>query len=100
MQAGDDGEGSGEEQATTLLGYAAMQASLQQCDIGLELGERNPEREFSHSYRAMEYLESGLPIIINSWIPLASLIKHYDAGWVIDAPSELDDFDCQCACRP
>ena len=90
VQAGDDGKGSGEEQVTTLLGYAAMQASLQQCDIGLELGERNPEREFSHSYRAMEYLESGLPIIINSWIPLASLIKHYDAGWVIDEPSELD----------
>ena len=90
-QAGDDGEGSGDEQASTLLGYAAMQASLQQCDIGLELGERNPEREFSHSYRAMEYLESGLPIIINSWISLASLIKHYDAGWVIDAPSELDN---------
>ena len=89
-QASDDKEGSGEEARSTLLGYAAMQTSLQQCHIGLELGERNPEREFSHSYRAMEYLESGLPIIINSWIPLASLIKHYDAGWVIDAPSELD----------
>jgi len=77
-------------QQSMLQGYADMQATLQQCHIGLELGERNPEREFSHSYRAMEYLESGLPIIINSWIPLAGLIKQYDAGWVIENPDELE----------
>ncbi len=82
--------GSNQHVQSLLLGYADMQAKLQQCHIGLELGERNPEREFSHSYRAMEYLESGLPIIINSWIPLAGLIKQYDAGWIIDNPPELE----------
>ncbi|MFT5320977.1 MAG: glycosyltransferase involved in cell wall biosynthesis [Pseudohongiellaceae bacterium] len=83
------GNAETEEAESSLQSYAQMQASLQQCHIGLELGERNTEREFSHSFRAMEYLESGLPIIINSWIPLAELIIQYDAGWVVDEPSAL-----------
>lgn len=72
-----------------LLPYAGMQAALQACDIGLELGDRNPEREFSHSFRALEYLECGLPIMINPWIPLAASVREYQAGWVVESPSQL-----------
>lgn len=75
----------------SLLAYSAMQETLQSCDIGLELGEKNIEREFSHSFRSMEYLECGLPLIINAWIPLAELIRQYDAGWVIQGPEELSE---------
>jgi glycosyltransferase involved in cell wall biosynthesis len=74
---------------SSLLSYADMQAALLAGHIGLEVGERNTEREFSHSFRAMEYLECGLPVIINAWIPLAETIRQYDAGWVIDDPAAL-----------
>lgn len=83
--SGKDGKG-----ASTLLSYADMQAALGQGHIGLEVGERNTEREFSHSFRAMEYLECGLPVIINGWIPLAETIRQYDAGWVVDDPQALE----------
>ena len=73
-----------------LLSYVGMQDKLKHCHIGIELGEQNTERQFSHSFRAMEYLECGLPIIINEWIPLADSIRKYDAGWVISNPSELE----------
>ncbi|MDG2177069.1 MAG: glycosyltransferase [Gammaproteobacteria bacterium] len=84
------GEGSeADENKTSLLNYAAMQEELQACDIGLELGERNTEREFSHSFRSIEYLQCGLPIIINTWIPLSRQIEKYNAGWVIEEAGEL-----------
>jgi len=76
---------------SSLQSYSAMQDTLQSCDIGLELGKKNTEREFSHSFRSMEYLENGLPIIINAWIPLADFISQHDAGWVIQDPAELSD---------
>jgi len=74
----------------TLLSYGNLKGALKECDIGLELGEQNTEREFSHSFRSIEYLECGLPIIINSWIPLSSDIAKFNAGWVIDSPTELE----------
>lgn len=84
-------EDSASDQATgNLRSYQDMQALLQSCDAGVELGERNTERQFSHSFRALEYLECGLPIIINPWVPLARLIEEYNAGWVIQDPEELD----------
>ena len=72
-----------------LLTYTTFRDSVRQCDIGLEVGEKNTEREFSHSFRAIEYLECGLPVIINDWIPLSRLIADFNAGWVISNPSEL-----------
>jgi glycosyltransferase involved in cell wall biosynthesis len=84
------GEGEEETDPTTLRTYQEMQALLLDSDIGIELGARNTERIYSHSFRALEYLECGLPVVINSWIPLAELIRKYDAGWVIDAPGELE----------
>jgi len=84
--SGDKGEKNGD-----LLSYLQMQSLMRQSQIGLEVGERNTEREFSHSFRAMEYLGCGLPVIINAWIPLAADIQAYDAGWVIDQPEQLHD---------
>jgi len=79
-------EGTAED---NLLTYTIFRESLRQCDIGLEVGEKNTEREFSHSFRAIEYLECGLPVIINDWIPLSDQIASFNAGWVISDPSEL-----------
>ena len=81
---------SGSDAKSNLLSYTGMQEELQRSHIGLELGERNTEREFSHSFRALEYLECGLPVIINPWVQLSEAIRQYDAGWVIDSPAKLE----------
>lgn len=72
-----------------LLTHADMQSLFRQSQIGLELSERNTEREFSHSFRLAEYLQCGLPVIANAWLPVAPLIAAHDAGWLINSPEEL-----------
>jgi len=57
--------------------------------IGLELAQANIERRFSQSFRSLEFLRHGLPLICNDYLPIASLIQRYEAGWTISDPSEL-----------
>jgi len=57
--------------------------------IGVELAEWNTERQYSQSFRSLEYLRHGLPLLCNDYLPLARLIRQYDAGWIVDEPSSL-----------
>ena len=73
-----------------LLSYGEMQRYLEtRCQIGLELADRNVEREYSQSFRAMEFLRAGLPLICNDYLELARPVRDYDAGWVISQPEDL-----------
>jgi glycosyltransferase involved in cell wall biosynthesis len=73
-----------------LLGYQEMELLFtKQCDIGIELAERNVEREFSQSFRAIEYLRCGLPIICNDYLELARRIRDYDAGWLVSESHDI-----------
>lgn len=72
-----------------LLSHQDMQQMFRGCQLGLELGNRNTEREFSHSFRLIEYLQCGLPVVANAWLPVAALIREYDAGWLVDSPDQL-----------
>ncbi len=64
---------------------------LENAHIGLELADENVERKISQSFRSLEYLRHGLPLIINSYLPIAASVKHYDAGWLVDDPAELPE---------
>ncbi|MEX2365921.1 MAG: glycosyltransferase [Pseudohongiellaceae bacterium] len=72
-----------------LASYSHMQELIAASHIGVELGLRNTEREFSHSFRMIEYLQCGLPVLVNSWLPVAGRIACYDAGWLVDSPAQL-----------
>jgi hypothetical protein len=61
----------------------------EQAHIGVELAERNVEREYSQSFRAIEFLRHGLPLLCNRYLPIAHLVEEYDAGWLVDEPSSL-----------
>ncbi|MCB1866098.1 MAG: glycosyltransferase [Chromatiales bacterium] len=69
--------------------YGEMQGFLRGCHVGLELADRNTEREYSQSFRAMEFLRQGLPLICNRFLEIAEHIDHADAGWIVDDPAEL-----------
>ena len=58
--------------------------------IGIELAEKNIEREYSQSFRSLEFLRHGLPLLCNRYLPIAALVEEYDAGWLIDRPAELN----------
>ena len=68
-----------------LLPYDKMEALYLTADVGIELSDRNLEREFSFSFRVIEYLRCGLPVICNDFLEVAGLIEAYDAGWVLDS---------------
>jgi len=59
--------------------------------IGLELAAFNIERYFSQSFRAMEYLRHGIPVICNDYTELAEKISAAEAGWVVASPRQLPD---------
>lgn len=74
-----------------LLPYGEMQTFLRSCcRVGIELADENPERWHSQSFRAMEFLRNGLPLICNVYTELAQLVRVYDAGWVVDRIDALD----------
>ncbi|QGU33474.1 glycosyltransferase [Thermochromatium tepidum] len=84
-----------------LLPYGAMREYLRRtCHIGLELADENPERWHSQSFRAMEFLSLGLPLICNRYTELAGLVCDYDAGWVIDRIEDIDGLVTALLARP
>ena len=73
-----------------LLPYHQLQDFLAfKCHIGVELADRNIEREYSQSFRAMEFMRSGLPLICNDYLQMSDLVMEYDAGWTIHSPEQL-----------
>ncbi len=62
---------------------------LENGHIGLEVAQFNIERRYSQSFRSVEFLRHGLPLICNDYLPIADLVKQYDAGWTIKGPTEI-----------
>ncbi len=77
-------------QTRELVSYAHFSRFLlDSAHIGLEVAEPNIERKFSQSYRSLEFLRHGLPLICNDYLPIASLVKQYNAGWTINTADDL-----------
>jgi len=64
---------------------------LESAHIGLEVAQANIERTYSQSFRSLEFLRHGLPLICNDYLPIARLIKQYEAGWTVSGPDEIAD---------
>jgi len=58
--------------------------------IGVELADWNVERAYSQSFRSLEFLRHGLPVLCNSYLPLAPLVREYNAGWLVESPEQLE----------
>jgi len=72
----------------------------EQAHIGIELAESNLERRFSQSFRSLEFLRHGLPLLCNDYLPIARLVEQYDAGWVVDDPASLNTLVEQIVTQP
>ncbi len=62
---------------------------LESAHIGLEVAQSNIERKYSQSFRSLEFLRHGLPLICNDYLPIAELVKQYKAGWTVKEPEEI-----------
>ncbi len=83
-----------------LLPYGDMEDLLQRCHIGMELSEYNVEREYSLSFRSIEYLRCGLPVVCNDYLELAGHVKDYTAGWVVSSPQAVPPLLSSIAANP
>lgn len=62
---------------------------LESAHIGLEVAQPNIERKYSQSFRSLEFLRHGLPLICNDYLPIARLIERYEAGWTVKEPGDI-----------
>jgi len=73
--------------AEAVTSLAAWQALLAGATAALDRYAPNPERAFALSFRQMDYLGAGLPLLSDADTPLADAIRETGAGWV-DEPLE------------
>ncbi len=76
-------------QQRSLAPYRDWSAFLGTAHIGLELGRDHIERRFSQSFRSLDFLRHGLPLICSAGQPLAQEVERYGAGWVVESPDEI-----------
>lgn len=77
------GDGDG---GTALAPYSAWSRTLAGAHLGLELGQANIERRYSQSFRSLDFLRHGLPLLVSDGQPLAEAVRAANAGWVVDSP--------------
>ena len=68
--------------------------------VGVELAEWNIEREYSQSFRSLEFLRHGLPLLCNRYLPVSRLVERYEAGWIIDDPADAGANPCPASVEP
>lgn|GEM_PF-2193180 len=59
------------------------------CSIAFDLMAPNPEREINLSFRQIDYLRCGLPVITSPRQVIAADVREYGAGWLVD-PEDAD----------
>jgi glycosyltransferase involved in cell wall biosynthesis len=102
-----EGEKTGEAADSETVDIRALESYQQfsefltrRAHIGVELAEWNIEREYSQSFRSLEFLRHGLPLLCNRYLPLAGLVERFDAGWIVDDPGSMQTLLEQIVSRP
>jgi len=72
-----------------LLPYAQLREVLAASAVGVELATANVERHFSQSFRAVECLCAGIPLLIDDYLELAAAVREFDAGWIVDRDHDI-----------
>jgi len=94
-------QGGSGHQTQTLAPYSHFsQFLLDSAHIGLEVAQPNIERKYSQSFRSLEFLRHGLPLICNDYLPISDLVKQYKAGWTINNPDEMTELLSHIMTRP
>ncbi len=84
-----DTPGSREE--LPLRSYRAWSELLGKAHLGIELGADHVERRFSQSFRSVDFLRHGLPLLCSDNQPVAEGVRTYQAGWIVDRPEAVEE---------
>lgn len=72
----------------------------EQAHIGIELAEANFERELAQPFRIASFLQAGLPLLVNGYLPIAKLVREYNAGWVVDSQRDARQAVAEALAQP
>jgi glycosyltransferase involved in cell wall biosynthesis len=91
--ASDDESNQGEfvtnDDRQSLRSYDDWSELLATAHIGLELGEDHIERRYSQSFRSLDFLRHGLPLLCSAGQPIATAVEATGAGWVVRSPEDI-----------
>lgn len=71
-----------------VVGYFSLLGAYAGASLALDLMAPNPEREVALSFRQVEYLGCGLPLLTGGTHALSDAIRYAEAGWVIGEDPE------------
>jgi hypothetical protein len=74
-------------QAEGLVSREAWLAACAGATVALDRYAPHVERELALSFRQLDYVSAGLPLITDPWAPIAEGVRRHGAGWV-DEPLE------------
>jgi len=67
-----------------MLPYPELLGAYCGASLAFDLVRRNSERELSGSFRIIDYLACGLPVVTNNFTDIAEAITEYKAGWILE----------------
>lgn len=71
-----------------IVSREAWQGACAGATVAIDRYAPHTERELALSFRQLDYLSAGLPMITDPWAPIADAVRAHAAGWV-DEPLEL-----------
>jgi len=72
-----------------MIPYDELLVEYRQATAALDIALPNAERELALSFRTLDYLVSGLPVIVPAHSVIAHTIAVAEAGWIVD-PADPD----------
>ncbi len=71
-----------------MLPYEQLLREYRSADVAVNLFEENPERQLAFSFREIDYLKSGLPLVCAGFSHISRYVREHGAGWVVDDTSD------------
>jgi len=73
-----------------LLPYDQLLDEYRSAWAAVNLFEENPERQLAFSFREIDYLKCGLPLLCAPFSHIAPYIRRHEAGWVLESMTEKE----------
>ena len=71
-----------------MMPYEQLLREYRSADVAVNLFEENPERQLAFSFREIDYLKSGLPMVCAGFSHVSRHVRECSAGWVLDDISD------------
>ena len=79
-----------------MMPYPAIMREYLRADVAVNLFEENAERQMALSFREIDYLRAGVPLVCTPFSYISPMVRRHGGGWVL---ADLDDDTVRAAFR-